>query len=205
MKYTLFFFTPQIQSAFHKLDTVCTAFLVSGYGASWKKKATAVEWKGVSVKVWEWNKLFWERKKEQLLKHVVTFIDKPARWKLFFFLLLLLLVQSDSKPCHRTRGSHKFIHTNWLNCLFGQECTPQHAMAALGLLIAPIGKVTSAVTDPQTSYAECLNNMTTWYPTQMVAATRKRARWVNDTAHVLYWACNRGAGGLQMSTCPPKR
>lgn len=33
--------------------------------------------------------------------------------------------------------------------------------AALGLLIAPIGKVTSAVTDPQTSYAECLNNMTT--------------------------------------------
>lgn len=43
------------------------------------------------------------------------------------------------------------------------------AMAALCLLIAHIGKVTSAVTDWEPSYAECLNNMTTWYPTQMVA------------------------------------
>lgn len=61
---------------------------------------------------------------------------------------------------------------------------------------ALLGQLTSAVTNQQPSKAECLNNMTTWCPTQMVAAMleeRGESKW--------YSTCG---GHRNRSTIKPK-
>lgn len=123
------------------------------------EKTTAEEWKGVSVKVWEWNKVCWKKTSD------FNWLTGKVNYCLYFWAKggVKLITDLLLNP-----WLSLYIHTNCFKSLFEQECTPQQAMAALYLLIAHLGKVTSAVTNQEPSYAECLNNTTTWYPTQMV-------------------------------------
>lgn len=90
-------------------------------------------------------------------------IDQLARWSLGFFGGV-----GGGSNWLQLQTCHLTPHTICCKSLCEQ------AIAALRLLIAPIGPATSAVTDQEPSYAECLNNMTTWCPTQMVAVMLKR-------------------------------
>ncbi len=160
---TRFFRTPRITAKMGPLlvleELQCAySILVPGYGAAQLEKTTAEEWKDVSVKVWEWNKLWWKK----LLREFVALIDQLARWIIDFLRRESIWLQLQT--CYKSCAFNLCPQIDLKACL----CAPQQPIAALHILIVPIRKATSAVIDQEPSYAECLDRMTTWCPTQMV-------------------------------------
>lgn len=169
------------------------AFLVSGYGASWKKKQQPWNEKASLWRSESGINFSGKEKKNNCRTTLWLSLTNPQGENLIFFSFFSFWLKAvPLNPWLSLVYSHKLIE---LLVWAGVQSTARHG--GTGLINSPCresyircDRPTDIICRVSEQYDHMISNTDG-------GSNVKRGRWVNDTAHVLYWACNRGAGAFR--------